>query len=81
MRVYKGYHLDGYKHAEYEWFGSNPDIHSRLPQIRIIGMSIDDDTATVSAMQAAGAVDYLTKNSNSSTLLSAIRNCDTKNNI
>ena len=48
-------------------------IKSELPEIRIIGLSIDDHKTTVDAMLAAGASDFLSKESASKEILAAIR--------
>ncbi len=48
-------------------------ISSELPGTRIIGLSMYDDNENRSAMLAAGAVSYLTKDGTSEALLGAIR--------
>ena len=50
-------------------------IMSELPKTCIIGLSINDDRETVSAMKAAGAAHCFSKDCNMNHLLSAIRNC------
>jgi DNA-binding NarL/FixJ family response regulator len=52
-------------------------IMSELPKTCIIGLSINDDRETVSAMKAAGAAYCFSKDCNMNHLLSAIRNCGT----
>lgn len=49
-------------------------IVSVLPEVRIIGLSIDDTKATVDAALAAGASDFLGKESSSQEVLATIRN-------
>lgn len=49
-------------------------ILSDRPQTRIIGLSIHDDQNLINAMHDAGAVDYLTKNADSQTIVNVIRN-------
>ena len=48
-------------------------IMSELPKTCIIGLSIDDAMVIISAMKAAGAVNYFTKDCIQDDLLSAIR--------
>jgi DNA-binding NarL/FixJ family response regulator len=48
-------------------------IHSELPDIRIIGLSMYDDVETTRAILSAGAVAFLTKSGHSDDLLSTIR--------
>ena len=48
-------------------------IHARQPDIRIIGLSMFDETDGATAMLEAGAVAYLTKTGESAKLLDAIR--------
>jgi len=50
-------------------------ISAELPQIRIIGLSINDDAETNAAMQAAGAATLVGKDCGSGTLLTVIRRC------
>lgn len=51
-------------------------IHSELPHIRIIGLSMYDEDAQAEAMLNAGASAYRSKGSDTTSLLLAIRNGD-----
>jgi len=51
-------------------------IKTLLPNIRIIGLSIDDSKPTVEAMKAAGASGLLSKASTSEEVVAAIRNAN-----
>ncbi|MFO8085026.1 MAG: PAS domain S-box protein [Desulfobacterales bacterium] len=48
-------------------------IRNVLPEVRTIGLSIDDNKATVDAMLAAGAAEFINKNNSASEILKAIR--------
>jgi DNA-binding NarL/FixJ family response regulator len=48
-------------------------IHERHPQIRIIGLSMYEDSHSIRLMREAGASDYKIKSSSVGELLSAIR--------
>jgi DNA-binding NarL/FixJ family response regulator len=48
-------------------------IHSELPDIRIIGLSMHEAADQAGAIKKAGAVAYLSKSSSSDILLAAIR--------
>jgi CheY-like chemotaxis protein/signal transduction histidine kinase len=48
-------------------------IHSEMPDIRVIGLSIYDEQERANAMYAAGAVAYLSKSCSVSVLTAAIR--------
>jgi signal transduction histidine kinase/ActR/RegA family two-component response regulator len=48
-------------------------IHSKLPDVRIIGLSIDESRKTVDEMLSAGASDFLSKESSSKTVVETIR--------
>lgn len=48
-------------------------IHAELPQTRVIGLSMFEESGTAAAMRQAGAVEYLTKSSPAKTLLATIR--------
>jgi PAS domain S-box-containing protein len=50
-------------------------IHAELPEIRIIGLSMFEETERAEAMRAAGAVNYLNKSGPSQELIAAIRTC------
>jgi DNA-binding NarL/FixJ family response regulator len=50
-------------------------IHSELPQIRIIGLSMFQEGDQSAAMREAGAVDYITKSGPSGAVIAAIRAC------
>ncbi|MEJ2077819.1 MAG: PAS domain-containing protein [Acidobacteriota bacterium] len=52
-------------------------IHSELPKIRIIGLSMYEETDRAAAMQEAGAVAYLSKSGRSDALLQTIREART----
>jgi PAS domain S-box-containing protein len=49
-------------------------LSTELPHIRVIGLSMHDDTNLASAMREAGAVAYLPKDGPSNLLMSTIRN-------
>jgi len=48
-------------------------IHSALPEVQIIGLSIDDSKATVERMYASGACGFVGKDCGSADVLAAIR--------
>jgi PAS domain S-box-containing protein len=48
-------------------------IHSEMPYIRIIGLSMYDDPESAQAMTDAGAISFLTKSGHSDALIAAIR--------
>ncbi len=50
-------------------------LHSELPEIRIIGLSMFQEGEQARAMREAGAVDYLTKSGPSEAVIAAIRFC------
>ena len=50
-------------------------IHNELPDVRIIGLSMFEESEIAATMRSAGAVDYLTKTAPSGTVLAAIRGC------
>jgi DNA-binding NarL/FixJ family response regulator len=50
-------------------------IVNKMPQARIIGLSMHIDSGVAEAMRGAGAVAYLTKGGPSEDLLAAIRAC------
>jgi PAS domain S-box-containing protein len=50
-------------------------IHSELPEVRIIGLSMFQEGEQARAMREAGAVDYLTKSGPSEAVVAAIRDC------
>ena len=50
-------------------------IHKELPDVRIIGLSMFEESEIVAAMRSAGAVDYVTKSAPSDAVLAAIRAC------
>ena len=50
-------------------------IHTELPDVKVIGLSMFEEAERANAMRAAGAVDYLTKNGSSDALVRAIRDC------
>jgi CheY-like chemotaxis protein len=50
-------------------------IHSELPEIRIIGLSMFQEGEQAAAMRSAGALDYVTKIGPSEALIAAIRSC------
>lgn len=54
-------------------------IHSELPLIRIIGLSMYDDAETEKCMLNAGAVAFVPKSGYSETLLTVVRKGDPKN--
>lgn len=49
-------------------------IHGELPDVRIIGLSMYEETDRAAAMREAGAIAYLSKSGRSDTLLETIRN-------
>ncbi|MEJ2068601.1 MAG: response regulator transcription factor, partial [Deltaproteobacteria bacterium] len=51
-------------------------IHSELPHIRVIGLSVYDEDDQAQAMLAAGASAYRSKSGNTDSLLAAIRGKD-----
>jgi CheY-like chemotaxis protein len=50
-------------------------IHNRIPEIRIIGLSMFVESGKVAAIREAGAADYLEKSGPSEALIAAIRAC------
>lgn len=58
---------------EGDGFTCTEEINNTLPNVRIIGLSIHDDTALVKKMLSKGAKGYLTKNSSKEELTAAIR--------
>jgi len=50
-------------------------IHSELPQVRVIGLSMLEEREMALLMHEAGAVGYVTKNGPADALISAIRAC------
>ncbi len=50
-------------------------IHSELPEVRIIGLSMFEEGEQARAMREAGAVDYVTKSGRSEAVIAAIRSC------
>jgi DNA-binding NarL/FixJ family response regulator len=50
-------------------------IHSELPEVRIIGLSMSQEEAQAAAMREAGAVDYVSKSEPSEAVIAAIRAC------
>jgi DNA-binding NarL/FixJ family response regulator len=50
-------------------------IHAKLPEIRIIGLSMFEKGEPEVAMREAGAVDYLAKSGPSEKLIQSIRSC------
>ncbi len=48
-------------------------IHAELPQVRVIGLSMFEESGIAESMRLAGAVDYLTKSSPAKVLLATIR--------
>ncbi|MFP3912984.1 MAG: response regulator transcription factor, partial [Desulfobacteraceae bacterium] len=49
-------------------------IRNRLPDVRIIGLSMEDSQTIKDAMMVAGATDFLSKDSSAKEILAAIRN-------
>jgi two-component system, NarL family, invasion response regulator UvrY len=52
-------------------------IHGEFPDIRVIGLSVFDDTRVIARMVAAGAAAYVTKGGDPSALLAAVRGAAT----
>jgi CheY-like chemotaxis protein len=50
-------------------------IHSEMPKVRVIGLSMFEEKESAKAMFEAGAVDYLSKSCSVDALTSAIRRC------
>ena len=50
-------------------------IHAGLPGVRIIGLSMFEDTDRAAAMLSAGASAYLTKSGDTETLIATLRAC------
>ncbi len=50
-------------------------IHEKMPQIKVIGLSMFDEAERAEAIYAAGGVAYLTKSGPSHTIIDAIRAC------
>jgi CheY-like chemotaxis protein len=48
-------------------------LHAEFPQVRVIGLSMFEESGTAEAMRQAGAVDYLTKSSPAKALIETIR--------
>ncbi len=51
-------------------------IRASLPEVRIIGLSMDNGQTMKDAMMAAGAVDFISKDSSTQEILTTIRNHD-----
>jgi PAS domain S-box-containing protein len=49
-------------------------IQTVLPEVRIIGISIHDNQATIDAMLEAGAIDFINKNCSAEEIFKAVRN-------
>lgn len=56
-------------------------IHSEMPNVRIIGLSMFEEKERASAMFEAGAVDYLSKTCSVDALTTAIRRCIGKSEV
>jgi two-component system, NarL family, response regulator NreC len=52
-------------------------IRRELPETRVIGLSVFEETESEQAMRDAGASDYRTKSGPTETLIQAIRACRT----
>jgi DNA-binding NarL/FixJ family response regulator len=50
-------------------------IHSELPEVRVIGLSMFEEKEVAEEMRQAGAVAFLSKSGASETLINAIRAC------
>lgn len=50
-------------------------VHSELPDVQVIGLSMFQEKEQAAAMREAGAVDYLTKSGPSDSVVAAIRAC------
>jgi len=50
-------------------------IHSDLPQVAVVGLSISDEADCGGAMRQAGAADFLSKMAPPAALIAAIRTC------
>jgi DNA-binding NarL/FixJ family response regulator len=50
-------------------------LHSEMPQVRVIGLSMHNEPEISSAMRDAGAVGYLSKTDPPDELIDAIRAC------
>jgi DNA-binding NarL/FixJ family response regulator len=50
-------------------------IHSELPEVHIIGLSMFQEEERAGAMREAGAVDYVSKSAPSEAVIAAIRAC------
>jgi DNA-binding NarL/FixJ family response regulator len=50
-------------------------IHSELPEVHIIGLSMFQEEEQSAAMREAGAVDYVSKSAPSEAVIAAIRAC------
>lgn len=54
-------------------------IHRQMPQIKIIGLSMFEETQKAETLMEAGAVAYLTKSGLSRDIINTIRTCMTRN--
>jgi DNA-binding NarL/FixJ family response regulator len=50
-------------------------IHSELPEVYIIGLSMFQEDEQAAAMREAGAMDYVSKSAPTETIIAAIRAC------
>jgi DNA-binding NarL/FixJ family response regulator len=50
-------------------------IHSELPEVRIIGLSMFEEEELLGAMREADAVDYVSKSAPTEAVIAAIRAC------
>jgi DNA-binding NarL/FixJ family response regulator len=50
-------------------------IHSELPEVRIIGLSMFQEGEQAQAMREAGAIEYVTKSGPAEAVIAAIRSC------
>jgi two-component system NarL family response regulator len=50
-------------------------VHSELPDVRIIGLSMFEEDERAAAMRAAGATDYLSKSGPAHAVVDVIRSC------
>lgn len=57
-------------------FEATEEILNKQPKVKIIGLSIHDDTALVKKLFSSGAMGYLTKNSSKEELIKAIHTVD-----
>ncbi|MEX2484601.1 MAG: response regulator transcription factor [Brumimicrobium sp.] len=61
---------------EGDGFEATRAIINNLPKVKVIGLSIHDDTALVKKLLSSGAKGYLTKNSSKDELIKAIHKVD-----